>query len=123
MAAETIELEPTEENIDLVREKAAQLVERGWCQFRDAEDELGRHLSCWDDPEAAAWCANGALCAASDCHLPEGEDIQGNLALLDAANARVCLEIGIAWDALHIWNDEKERTAEEVIAALRGEPQ
>lgn len=99
--------------IKAVLEGAAGYVERyglhkGWLRQTD-----GRGNYIEDGPV----CANGAIGLAVT-----GDIIQvGSLAFeaADVLAAHLGLEGGDGWRAVAIWNDAPERTAEDVITALR----
>lgn len=82
--------------------KAAEIIrERGWCQNR-FEDSAGRV------------CAMGALKVAAG--MPA--DIMGAVLPPAAFKARDRLQNHLNGRGPHKWNDDADRTADEVIAAL-----
>ena len=91
---------------------AQELVLDGWCQGCSAQDEMGRPI----EPSSAfarRWSAVGALervwrRSAEDADLALCAFEQANLALAAAVKA-----------VPQEWNDEAERTAADVLAALR----
>lgn len=44
-------------------ERAAELVQRGWCKFVEARDKRGRRVSAVSE-RAVGWCATGAIVRA-----------------------------------------------------------
>lgn len=87
--------------------RAARYVERGWCQHDFAEDERGLPVPA--SAEAAVrWCLLGAIHRATD-------DVPGALAR-DCVSA-VARAIGRG--DITAWNDDADRRATEVAAALR----
>lgn len=48
---------------DQIFERAAQLVERGWCQGVSARDAAGNPVR-WDGSDAASFCLLAAVCRA-----------------------------------------------------------
>lgn len=97
-----------------LREQAADLVERGWCQRHYALDAAGQPVN-ERGSEAVRWCLYGALHAV----MP---DLSGPSWSL---TARVCDELRAelalpASKDLGNWNDHVDRTQAEVVAALRG---
>jgi hypothetical protein len=93
--------------IDRILNDAADFVERGWCQYAMAVDALGNVVSD-DDDTACAWCATGAILRASD----------GMDHFFPHALKALARYIGVK--EVSLWNDAEARTADEVIAALRG---
>jgi hypothetical protein len=89
---------------DVLREARA-LVQRGWTQRWFAKDAIGRRCHS-DNPLAACWCASGALGRAS------GLNSVVYSKAIAALNA-VVGDVGIA-----AWNDEPDRTQDEVLAAF-----
>ena len=82
--------------------RAADLIEtKGWTQGTSARTATGDPCSP-DDPKATCFCASGALAAVGAWGA-------------DMARLRAHLNIY----SLSIWNDRPDRTAAEVIAALR----
>ena len=73
--------------------RAAELVERGWCQGASAMDSRGNQVAP-DDPMATRWCTAGACWAV------------GTISA-----------IKVVLDVVH-WNDAPERTQDDAICAL-----
>jgi len=103
--------------------KAFELLEKyGWCQGRMATDELG--LACKPvDTTAISFCAIGAILRKHSV-----ETFGMSLQETDTANLAAYSDIGKAKEKLEFlgregclinWNDELERTKEEVIALLK----
>jgi hypothetical protein len=91
-----------------IRLKAAELIEkRGWWQgdFKGPHGEL---------------CAMGALCIAAECDLDWVARHWIEYWPGDLREAIREVQSGLN-DALDLWQDEPDRTKEEVIAALRGQ--
>lgn len=89
--------------------KAAELVERGWCQGTGAKNGAGREVST-TGRAAVCWCAEGALGRAA--HGCEDHDFYAaKNALLRALPSLVL--------SIPEWNDAPGRTQAEVVAALR----
>lgn len=90
---------------------AAALVRRAWCQGANARDAAGYSVGP-SEVLAARWCAQGAIQRAASDLLPEFAPLYAS--------------VPIAFQRLHhvvrmpisAWNDHRERTAEEVVAAL-----
>lgn len=88
--------------------KAAALIEKhGWCQNR-LEDQQGR------------MCLRGAIgmAAAGNAHFFHGGEWVG---VAKEADQRVhnAISGGKAWECPGMWNNERGRTQEEVVAKLR----
>ena len=107
---------------------AAEVVDRGWCQGTLAKDRHGAGvMSC--DPDAVAWCANGAVYRAVEG--PAGIVLMSNEALARADAALELLAQRVDFVGQHSldpldpatvvarWNDAAGRTAAEVAAMLR----
>jgi hypothetical protein len=98
-----------------VLDKAAEIVQRGWCQGNLAVAADGRQAAALSRPDmsrpAVAHCTVGAVYAA--CDLLTGRDD----ALLRAAFHALDVQIGVEETA--DWNDAPERTQSEVVSALR----
>ena len=99
-----------------ILDRAADLVDQGWCRFTQAKDVSGRLAVRPTAPEAAQWCLIGAIIMAE--HELTGEPPEA-------------IERGILgrapWNRILArhhdarWNIEPERTADEVAAFLRTE--
>lgn len=96
--------------VQALRERAAQLVEQGWCQERLAADVEGFKTSPWS-ARACRWCADGALMRAA------GGFNEHYWSAYRAITRRM------PKGDLVLFNDRKCRTQAEVVAALRGRPQ
>jgi hypothetical protein len=108
-----------EEDVKLVRQVAAKYVEKGWCQQVAAMNLRGATV-CSTSPEACRWCVIGAISrAAAECKRPESFQPVG--VLQDMTVVAVMNQIEREWGSLTHWNDDKERTQEEVVALLRGQ--
>lgn len=95
-------------------ERAAQLVERGWCQGNSATLTSGTPAR-WEDPAASCFCAAGATMRAlweAGWWCPETQS---------AAMTMLQRKVTIASKTIAPmkWNDAPERTKEEVAAMLR----
>jgi hypothetical protein len=95
---------------DLARDllvEARRRVQRGWCQRTAARDAAGRSVLP-SDPAAASWSAAGAVMAAARRKgAPPAPFARAMAALSQAVGA-----------GPQGWNDQPERTAAEVVAAL-----
>lgn len=102
-----------------IRERAAELVEQGWCRgsyFRDAHGDVCAFK------DATSFCLMGALFVAGDEIMPGWSDamtqawqsVFKELAIQVPRSADHSLE----QMALEVWNDQ--HTAADVTAALRG---
>ena len=92
-----------------ILDSAADLLseEGRWCQGAAALTKEGRFCRP-EDPEAASWCALGAIRRVSDVDIFDPVP----------ANALAFLRDQTSF-YLPSWNDVPERTREEVVAALR----
>lgn len=88
--------------------KAAELVERGWCQGHYALDDHGNPALVEDD--ACYFCAEGAIIAAM--RNDHGRDFMETVRALGRA-------IGVHNSKIIPWNDAPGRTQAEVVAALK----
>ena len=84
---------------------AALMVEKGWTQRECARDATGKSIHS-SDPRAVAFCIVGAVCRV------------GKPGVGAVHPAFGFIEQVIDRTAVAGWNDEVERTASEVIAAL-----
>lgn len=95
-------------------ERAAELVEAGWCQETSAKNATGGAVR-WDAEQAVCFCAAGAISRAL-------EDTSGW--------SQIKYSQAIAWmqetlkgagvlSGIPKWNDAAERTQDEVAAMLR----
>jgi len=101
--------------------KAFELLEKyGWCQGRMAKNELD--LTCRPvDTTAISFCAVGAILRKHSAKTfgPWETDTANLAAYFDIGKAEEKLEFLGRDDCLINWNDELERTKEEVIALLK----
>lgn len=97
-------------NTAVVLERAAELIERGHCKGALARDVKGERVFV-ASPNAAKWCLWGSV----ECVVRQGPPIPYNL--LDDIESLLARVIG--GHTLAAWNDAPERTAAEVVAALR----
>lgn len=88
--------------VDVLR-AARERIEKGWCQGDYARSKHGRVVDS-DDPEAALWCASGALWAEVDL---SQIDVYGH--------AQSLLERYVADDCIEDWNDAPGRDKAEVL--------
>jgi hypothetical protein len=89
---------------------ARELVEFGWCQGADARDESGNMVHPWD-PAAVSWSALGALVAVA------ANPDDGAVRLEELGLPALALGIAANSDLLQEWNDEPERTHQDIVAA------
>ena len=106
---------PEERQVEALAEQmlreAYELVQSGWCQGTDAQDELGRAI----EPSSAfarRWSAVGAL-ERLWRRTPGG----GDFAIEAFERANLALA-GVVHDVPRRWNDLGERTRDEVLGAL-----
>jgi hypothetical protein len=78
----------------------------GWCQGAVAEDEEGRAVRPWSS-EARRWSLLGALLAGWD-----GGSVK------DLGQAVTALHTSTDESPLEVWNDDPERTQQDVLAAF-----
>jgi len=83
--------------------RAAELVERGWCQEAYARDAKGREVAS-SDPVACCYCPVGAIRAAAGIY-GKSEALKALRDLLDRSAVA--------------WNDAPGRMQAEVVEALR----
>ena len=90
-------------------ERAANIVDAGWCQGFHAVDAYGE--GCLSNDKAAVrFCAIGAIHrAVCDEDLPPRTS---RLAIVAMENALGCCAVGM-------WNDDERRTADEVSGMMR----
>ena len=93
-----------------VLRRAGELVEQGWCRFYLAMTGTGICFEGPTSPKAVQWCARGAIQRAA--HELDVADESDRVEDLAGEN------YGGAFGLAH-WNNDPERTADEVAAALR----
>jgi hypothetical protein len=99
--------------------EARRLVENGWCQGAHARDSAGTEVPSWSE-EARSWSLLGAL--LSSWHRQDSQDDADVIAHLADAHAlgeatEVLGEV-VGTASLDRWNDARQRTQKDVIAAL-----
>ena len=87
--------------------RAAEIVEKGWCQGATARDAKGVSVAT-DDPRATRWCLIGAI-AKAEYELKGWVKVGGHTACEQACGG----------SGLTSFNDAPGRTAAQVAAALR----
>lgn len=97
-----------------LRDKAADFVERGWCQRAYALNAAGERIF-ERSLTATCWCVYGALHAA----MPDTGPESLHLCALAVGEMRSELRL-MPSESLDTWNDAQGRTQAEVVAALRG---
>lgn len=95
--------------------RARGLIEQGWCQGVGARDARGHEVGALMR-EACSWCTLGALSRALDL---SNTDAYG----VDYTRAREAIADAIGRDcdggrAIAVWNDHRERTQADVLAAF-----
>ena len=98
-----------------ILERAAERINRGWCQDSYAVIEDGGRVSTGrvsSDPRACQWCLMGAI----------GEDVPDDDRRVSLAKdwVRNALRTVVGEWGLLNWNDARGRTKEEVLAAIDG---
>ena len=88
-----------------LREAAALIERREWCQGADAMDAYGSPVPTRDDG-AVAWCAVGALGAV-------------NHMFCELAAERLAEYLGVGVSSLLRWNDNEGQTKDAVVATMR----
>jgi hypothetical protein len=83
---------------------ARALIQRGWCKGAFARDETGIPVAP-NEHHAVQWCSRGAIAAATIRREAE------HVAAVDALK----MQVGFA---IAVWNDARERTQAEVLAAF-----
>jgi hypothetical protein len=91
--------------------------------------ELGHHKGDYCDAATGAVCAIGAMYVAAGCRAPAPHEPEPESEVVDSAVARLtdwlCRSTGAARTVggrfvdVVAWNDAEDRTADEVVAALR----
>lgn len=94
---------------------ARDLVRQGWCQGVDARDGRDERCAPWSR-DARAWSVLGALVASEG----EGPDVRAHssASLAELGQAVALLAEAAGTRSLQAWNDEPERTRDDVIAAF-----
>ena len=110
------------ETIELLNRSLAY-VEKGWCQHANARDALGQGTTS-DNEKAICWCASGACeRAAKELDYPDGWFDVGRTLVAALGVTRVPHKGDVArpnvWGAVIDWNDDKDRTAEDVARLFR----
>ena len=90
---------------------AADLIEKGWCQYEYAVTAEGKTVRVLH-PRAAKWCAMGAIENAQD------EYTTPPVAAVKLAKAIGEAPAETAADTITLWNDAYGRTQAEVVAKL-----
>ncbi|WP_158809644.1 hypothetical protein [Beijerinckia sp. L45] len=81
------------------------IVEKGWCQGAFARNQIG-DVVLVDAPEACSFCLIAAISKST-----AGSEAWGN--------AVFAFKSAIGWNsALSTWNDQPDRTRDEVLAAI-----
>jgi hypothetical protein len=96
----------------LLRNARARIV-RGWCQHASARDGDGRIVEPWDD-SARSWSLLGAVVAVTEPKRLE----RGDLSIDELRRALGALAQLIPDPSLEHWNDERGRTAADVLDVL-----
>jgi hypothetical protein len=92
--------------------RARELLAYGWCQGAEARDADGVSTNAWS-PLAVQWSLLGALVAAIDLPPDPPSTYLGPLRRALASLAEVIDEASLAR-----WNDEPERTQDDVVAIV-----
>ena len=100
----------TDEVLETLK-KARKLLEIGWCQEAEAEDDEGMSVPA-GDPSAVRWCLTGALGCAST----GSENYQRAIAEVNRVIGPDEV-IGPVGNVV-VWNDTPDRTDEEVLRLL-----
>lgn len=87
--------------------EAKGYVEQGWCQGVYAQDENGHSVES-QSPQAVRWCLYGAISKASEITVIDPDTF--NFLRINFPS--------IQGGYFSIWNDEKERTQEDVVDLL-----
>lgn len=106
--------------IQKVRERAAELVEQGWCTGNYAQDAQGKMCKI-SAPERTKLCLIGAVVVADMEIQPEGPSVVGSVLEQVGEELGLCIKdpiMGYVSIDISNWNDAS--TAEQVAAALRG---
>ena len=83
----------------------SKIESKGWCQGHYAEDERGSDTDPGSD-KAVKFCSLGAVLSLSPYHT-------------SMIAIRYYLELATERSSIASWNDEPERTKEEVVAAYK----
>lgn len=96
-------------------EQARELVRMGWCQMKSARDINNLSVTP-DDPRAVQFCPTGAISLATW----RGEPIMEECFDLLAQTIRKQYDWNrsgeTSWAIIQDWNDEPDRTKDEVVA-------
>ena len=106
---------PPTETLQTLR-AARDLIARGWTQEFLAVDDFGRPAGPAWSPDACAWCSTGAVLAVSRSWYMRdyGHAI---VALHDTIFDGEGVRENLCRD-LEVWNDDRDRTQAEVLAAF-----
>ena len=86
--------------------KPSELLEStGWCQYTYAMDNDG-HDTCWEDKNACAFCVVGAI---YNCYGSGNKGLKIEEELSNFLNT----------SDITSWNDDPERTKDEIVQALK----
>lgn len=94
-------------------QRASDLIRRGWTQHAESRDAAGTAVDPWL-ATATCWSLLGALVAALEEQTDSGDD----LPLQDLADALDALALFVDSDSLADWNDDPERTQDDVMGVL-----
>ena len=103
--------------VSQILNKAAELVEKGWCQDTEARDARGTEVP-WDHDSATKFCASGAIRKVAN---------EGHEGYVNITGPRSVLEESLvphdrksmSYCSIPAWNDCPDQTQEEVVRALR----
>ncbi|MFL5910727.1 MAG: hypothetical protein ACJ768_09205 [Gaiellaceae bacterium] len=98
--------------VELLR-RASDLIGHGWTQHAESRDAAGGAVDPWQ-PSATCWSLLGALVAALEEQTDRGDD----LPLAQLADALDALALFVDSDSLADWNDDPQRSQDEVIGVL-----
>jgi hypothetical protein len=94
-------------------DEAATLLRRGWCQDAEARGSDETPVDPWDE-RAVSWSLLGAIVATLESEARDSNEVP----LEELAAALHALAAIIEVDSLAAWNDDPERTQQEVLRTL-----
>ena len=111
----------TEDEVRSVRDKAAKLLKKGWCQGNTAQNAEGQAVA-YDEPSAVAWCMFGAVAKAVTKVKKGAFSVQAWAAAHELCDAMLGARSPVFnGSAAANFNDALRTTKQDVIRVVKGE--
>lgn len=92
--------------------KGRSFIKKGWCQGAMARSRYKNQAVDFDHPNANSWCATGAVEAATECY--KFYMYYNDVVACSHVSIGI-LENILGGENIVCWNDNKERTQQEVL--------